>query len=275
MKHSLVTFNCSTSNRRALAELTCPFQIMPGGHKCLSTAELATFEEMKNENILIHMNYITRPFSNEISAVTKLNIKNCVKLAHRLGTQHILIHMPSNINEYNAYAIGLDFLFKEVCDKGCILQLETNPLSKELRNYLEIDKKNAAAKYYEYTNHILSMIPQKYKKSVHLVVDTAHLFSNGLYGEDMPAYIQKYLNLIDFIHLNGNLNSILTKDAHVPMYDSRNRIDSVDELMEYLSSIKRILVTENSTEKGKYKRWQAFCKKYELDLVDESSIMNV
>lgn len=275
MKRSLVTFNCSTSNRRALAELTCPFQIMPGGHKCLSAAELATFEEMKNENILIHMNYITRPFSNEISAVTKLNIKNCVKLAHRLGTQHILIHMPSNINEYNAYAIGLDFLFKEVCDKGCILQLETNPLSKELRNYLEIDKKNAVAKYYEYTNHILSMIPQKYKKSVHIVVDTAHLFSNGLYGEDMPAYIQKYLNLIDFIHLNGNLNSILTKDAHVPMYDSRNRIDSVDELMEYLSSIKRILVTENSTEKGEYKRWQAFCKKYELDLVDESSIMSV
>ena len=272
---SILTFNCSTSDRHALAQLKCPFQIMPGGHKCLSAAELATFEEMNNDSILIHMNYITRPFSNDISAVTKLNIKNCVKLAHRLGTRHILVHMPSNISEYNAYVVGLDFLLKEVCDKGCILQLETNPLSKELRNYLEIDKGNAAMKYYEYTNRLLASIPKKYKDSVHIVVDTAHLFSNGLLGEDMPAYIQRYLNIIDFIHLNGNLNSILTRDNHVPMYDSRNRIDSIDDLMDYLSSIKRILVTENSTEKGDYKHWQSFCKKYELTLVAESPLMSI
>lgn len=274
LERSILTFNCTTANRRSLAELKCPFQIMPGGRKCLSTAELATFEEMKNENILIHMSYITRPFSSDISAITKLNIKNCVKLAHRLGTHHILIHMPSNINEYTSFAVGLDFLFKEVCDKGCLLHLETNPLSKELRNYLGIDKTNAADKYLEYTDHLLSLVPSKYKDSVHIVVDTAHLFSNGLLAEDMPAYMQKYLSKIDFIHLNGNMNSILTRDAHVPMYDSRNRIGHIDELMEYISSIKKILISENPTEKGEYKRWQAFCAKYDLELVEESSIMN-
>lgn len=272
---SCLSFNCSTSDRRALAQLSCPFQIMPGGHRSLSSAELATFEEMKNENILIHMNYITRPFSDNISPVTKLNIKNCVKLALRMGTRNILVHMPSNLNEYSSYISGLEFLLAHVCDKGCILQLETNPLSKELQSYLGINKKNAIDKYYEYTEYLFSLIPKKYRSSVHLVVDTAHLFANGFTGESMPTYIERYLPIIDFIHLNGNKNAMFTRDMHVPMYDSRNRIDNVDELMKYLASIEKILIAEDSTEKGTYEDWKKFCDKYKISIVDESPLMSI
>lgn len=275
MKMSILSFNASTVDREELPKIKEPFQILPGGRNFLSSKDISTFIKSNNPNILIHINYITRPFSKSPTSGTVTNLENYSKLAKVLGTKNILIHLPSNINEYESYGEGIDLIIEKIIKADCICHLEVNPLSKDLQTYLKINKENAISKYYEYLNKIIFAIPPKYSANFKLVVDTAHLFANGFDGLDMVEFIEKYKNMIQFIHFNGNSNSQFTKDKHVPMYRVDNKIKNVDELTTYISKLNITLIAEDSTEKGSYDDWKKFCDKFKIQIVKFNKIYSI
>ena len=171
-----------------MSEINGPFQIMPGGRGVLSNSVAASFPDIDNPGVIIHISYITRPFTDEPSAVTKTNLRNYAVVCEHLNTKNILIHMPSNVSEYENYDIGLELIIEYVCKKGLICHLETNPLTMEFIRYYDINDENMVEKYIEYTDELLAQIPKKYKSSFKIVVDTAHLFANGFHTADMIRY---------------------------------------------------------------------------------------
>lgn len=271
----MLSFNASTVNREALGKIAEPFQILPGGRSSFTAKDVSTFVESKNKNVLIHASYITRPFKEDISNVTKINLRNYTALAKRIGTKDILIHMPSNVAEYEEYAFGINAIIEYIIKNGCICHLEVNPLSKELQTYLKMNKSNAVEIYNNYTNELLDVIPAKYTDKFYICVDTAHLFANGFDTSAMITYMKKYNDRIKYIHFNGNKNAMFSKDKHVPMYRSDNRIDNIEALTKYCSSIKKILIAEDSTEKGSYEEWKSFCDKYKLKIVDYNDVYSI
>lgn len=274
--NSIISFNASTSDKQKLYDLgDVPFQIMPGGRSSLSTSDISKFKEMKNENILIHSSYITRPFNSEISNITKVNLQNYSVLAHKLGTQDILIHMPSSISELQSFAIGIEAINKYIIENKCICHLETNPLTKDLIQLLKIDKSNAFKIYNTYTDTLWKSIPEKIRDKFRIVVDTAHLYANGLTIDQMIEYIEKWKKNIKYIHFNGNANSIFTRDLHVPMYSERNKFTDIEKLSNYVSKNKFILIAEDSTIKGTYDEWKNYCEKYGLEIVKYSEILSI
>ena len=275
----ILSFNVSTSDKENLKNIDGPFQIMPGGRATLSYKMIDQFPVMTNDRILIHANYLTRPFTFEPSFLTKTNLSNYAILAKKLGTKNILIHMPSNVKEYENYNIGLQLIIEKIIKEGCLCHLEVNPISIELRKYLDMksdDASNLREKYYEYIDWILAGIPIRYKDKFRIVIDTAHMFSNGFNGLDMIAFIKKYLQYVDFIHFNGTKAIFAnTKDLHIPMYLPMNKIENVDELVTYISQTGKILIAEDSTEKGTYVDWCKFCKKYGIKIVKENEMMSI
>ena len=271
----MLSFNASTVDREALASIHEPYQILPGGRSSFQAKDATTFKEGKNENVLIHASYITRPFKEDVSNVTRINLRNYATLAKRIGTKDILIHMPSNITEYEEFAFGVDAIIEYVIKNDCVCHLENNPLSKELQKYLKMDRSNAVKVYNEYTEQLIKILPPRYADKFYICVDTAHLFANGFNTDAMIDYIKKYNKLIKYIHFNGNMNPMFTKDKHVPMYRSDNRIDKVDELTKYCASTKKILIAEDSTEKGTYDDWCKYCSKYGISIVKFNSLYSI
>lgn len=271
----MISFNASTVNKEELSKLNCPFQIMPGGRNSLSSKQIDEFIDMKNPNILIHSSYITRPFSSDITNITRINLRNYATLAHKLGTKDVLIHMPSSVMELTNFVNGLACINKELIDNGCICHLETNPLTKDLFKYLSMNKDNAFDKYENYVEAIWESIPKKYIKNYRIVVDTAHLHANGLNTEEMIRFMDKWKEQIKYVHFNGNANTIFTRDLHVPMYMNKNQLKEVNKLAEHLYKEKLIGIAEDSTVKGSYEGWVEFCEKYKLRLVENNDIFSI
>lgn len=279
---AILTFHASTEDREALSKLKCPFQIMPGGRSTLTTEGVLSFNEMSNPNVLIHSSYITRPFATEIKGYTTLNLINYAELAKRLGTKHVLIHLPDSVNTYSNYSKGIATIIEHLVSKGCICHLETTALCKDLQKHLTITPESAVKTYTRFVDELFSIIPVKYKESFRLVPDTAHLFVNGFRGSDMLTFIKNHATIIDFIHLNGNRTAMFARDKHTPLYNTTNRIPDTDTLMKYLAKEHFILITENtdrdeaipaSTEA--WEQWKAFASKYKLSLVPFSKVWSL
>ena len=271
----MISFNASTVDKDKLSKIDEPFQIMPGGRSSLSNQQISEFEDMKNENILIHSSYITRPFSSIISNITRINLRNYTILARKLGTKDILIHMPSSLSDLTNFTTGLECIDKEVIDNGCICHLETNPLTKDLFRHLDMNKDNAYEKYDYYMEAIMESIPKKYIGSYRIVIDTAHLHANGLSTDEMIRLMDKWKKYIKYVHFNGNDNGIFTRDLHVPMYMERNKLKDTDKLASYLAKNNLIGIAEDSTIKGDYDQWKQYCDSHDLKLVKYSDIYSI
>lgn len=328
---SILTFNASTTNRKQLSLIKCPFQIMPGGRSALTSADVERFIETNNPDILIHSSYITRPFG-KAGPITEMNLENYVELGKRLGTKDILIHMPTSKQEYDQFQRGLDMLVDLVIKKGFNVHLEITAFAKDLRSKLELCleelpkgkltkhlneiihefkhdklpieismetssdeetemKINGRAldiskpeTYQElsfkiisnYIDELFGYIPAIYKKQFYFVPDTAHLYADGLDGKLQVKLMEKYKDQIKYVHLNGNLSSMMCKtDKHVPIYDERNKIQETEELSHYLSSSGFICITENSTVSGEYSEWVKYATKYGFKLVPENKLFSM
>ena len=322
---SILTFNASTTNRKQLSLIKCPFQIMPGGRSALTSADVERFIETNNPDILIHSSYITRPFG-KAGPITEMNLENYVELGKRLGTKDILIHMPTSKQEYEHFQRGLDMLIDLVIKKGFNVHLEITAFAKDLRSKLELCLKELSKDkltkhlnemvhefkhdklpieismetemkingraldiskpetYQElsfkiisnYIDELFGYIPAIYKKQFYFVPDTAHLYADGLDGKLQVKLMEKYKEQIKYVHLNGNLSSMMRKtDKHVPIYDERNKIQETEELSHYLSSSGFICITENPTVSGEYSEWVKYATKYGFKLVPENKLFSM
>lgn len=257
----LLTFQSSTVDKSELAKLVKtdnPFQIIPGGRGVLSESQLDTFPIGVNRNVLIHSSYVCRPFGNSIE-VSRYCLQQYTRLAKKIGSNSILVHLPKSKSELNKFASGVNLLTETVQMNNCVVHLEIEPLAKDLRDITP-----------DY-NRLIDVLFESVPSSYRMVVDTAHLFSNGLDGRDQIAFIEKWKDRIDYIHLNGNTRPMFTSDKHIPIFDSRNVIPYSDELSKYLAESHFICIAENSTEHSNRDEWVKYANKYGFEIVPYSS----
>lgn len=252
--------SCSAASRAEIDKLinsNWPFQVMPGGRSVLSSKQIDEFPTGENPNVLIHSTYIVRPFGDpEKLHVAKLCLTNYARLAKKIGSTAVLVHMPASPNELTRFGQGIELIDECLTPYGCVLHLETEPLTKSMRDKLEMNEENAYEIYCNYTDRLFEVA-----RDARLVVDTAHLFANGLSADDQISFIERYKEQIDFIHLNGNSNNRFHSDKHTPMFSANNKIANSDKLVRAIVALGKTCIAENSTEGSTRAKWIDYADK--------------
>lgn len=293
---SILTFDMSVSNKHNLSTIVDPFQIIPSTRGFLSNDMIESYRHTDNDNILIHMNYITRVFKKdaiENSSLSRRSLKQYAKFTQQFGPKNVLIHMPSNIDEYESLEYGFRIMKDELIDKGITVHLEIASWSKDLIKYIgmkdieqhtsEVDTDDESVITQTHTTHsvahtpavcVISFInrilqyanttaPSQFK----LVFDTAHMYANGCNTDDMIYIIDRYKDRCQFIHFNGNNNYMYHSDRHVPMFNKTNRIDDWMKLSKYCASLNLICIAEVTRDGAKWDEWKAFADECGFRLV--------
>ena len=247
-----------------------PFQIMPSTRTVLSDKSINSYPKCNNENILIHMNYITKVFKNEAienNSFERISLRQHVKLARKLGTKNILIHMPSNENELNNLGVGFKVMYDELISNGMIVHLEIASWSKQLISKLT---KDTQPKEYvtNFITKILSFMNTFAYNDFHIVIDTAHLHANGCDEDDMEYIIMKFKDKIKYIHFNGNINNKFTCDSHTAMFANNNKIKNWQKLSEFCAKLNKICIAEITKTGSEWNEWVNYANEYGFKLVE-------
>ena len=139
-----LTFNLSTKNKKIFDEEYFQkeyYQIMPSTQRVLTMSTIDSYPQINNPNILIHMNYITYIFnakSIENNSIARRSLQMYNRLADKLGTKNILIHMPKSKKEFEYLKFGLQVIYDELISKGKTLQFEIVPWDKELQELFNL-----------------------------------------------------------------------------------------------------------------------------------------
>lgn len=267
---SILSFNLSVSNKDNMSDNNEPFQIMPSTRTVLSDKSINSYPKCNNENILIHMNYITKVFKNEAienNSFERISLRQHVKLARKLGTKNILIHMPSNENELNNLGVGFKVMYDELISNGMIVHLEIASWSKQLISKLT---KDTQPKEYvtNFITKILSFMNTFAYNDFHIVIDTAHLHANGCDEDDMEYIIMKFKDKIKYIHFNGNINNKFTCDSHTAMFANNNKIKNWQKLSEFCAKLNKICIAEITKTGSEWNEWVNYANEYGFKLVE-------
>lgn len=274
MQKGLLTFNKSITNRGDFAIDRNPYQIMPERSRFITDPFVKSFPQCDKENdILIHVSYITRPFSSTYIACDRISnlrsgLAGYVNLAKRLNTKHILIHGPDNADGWSNLGIGMGIIRDAIKGTNIMIHIEVPSMSvellKSLRTSLEKESWDSANSLY--IDSILQF-KNELNGQLRIVLDTAHLHANGMNGEQIGQAIESYRNDSVFVHLNGNERAQFTHDSHCQIFSTLNKIPNVDKLMKFVSEIPLIYVAENNKHSSSYDEWKGFCTKHNLDIV--------
>lgn len=269
---SYLTFNFSVSNKKKLAGYQEPFQIMPATINYIKNSDINSYENINNPLILIHMNYITRMFSAnglEKDSMIRYSLSQYGKLADKIGTKNILIHLPKTYQEWENFILGYKIIHDELISKGYKIHFEITAWSKDLHSHFgkNEDRMTAIDKYFGK----LLEISESYGDSVFIVIDTAHMFSNGCDEECIIKAIEKYNKWIEYIHLNGNCRPMWTSDSHVPIFSSESNM-SYDKLSKYVATLGKVCICEITKERNSNEKWKEYAAKYGFKLVDDNEM---
>lgn len=262
-----LSFNMSVKDRKAVINNNDAFQVMPATRNFITDNIINTYPQGHNPKILIHMNYVTKPFMErafENGSRERFSLRQYGKLADKLGTKNILIHLPESITEWNNTFLGLSIINEELHDY--IIHLEIPSFSREFINHLKLRLDNALDVLVQYLDVVIKYINEKCQFKFKIVFDTAHLHANGLIVDDMIELMNKYKEHIEYIHLNGNINYMLTPDSHVPIFSNKNKIRDVEKLSEYISSLNKICIAEVTKLGATFDEWREYATKYNFAL---------
>lgn len=264
----MISFNKSVIDKEDFKCNHDPYQIMISRYKFISRDVLDMFPKIDFENkILIHTSYITKIFtSNALKShsKTRYNLNGYNDIATKLNTKYILIHGPCSIDEYNNFGFGLQLIDDVFKDSGKIICLEIPSFTKTIYKFKIIDL-NFIKHYFD---TILAFKTNGYK--IQIIIDTAHLHSNGLDIYDMMELLEIYKNDYEFIHLNGNIKPRYSPDEHCPIIDDKNKISNTRFLLKYLSGSGKICISETVT--GDWNYWIELCKEFGLNLVERNDL---
>lgn len=269
-QHSILTFNMSVSDRQMVHDTQDPFQIMPATQNILSDNAINSYIPSKNPDILLHMNYITHPFSEnsiENDSSVRQSLRQYVKLANKLGSKNILIHGPYTPKEWMNLAYGMKVIYDEIIKAGMIFHLEMPAWSSDfVRQMCNGDVKTYMTTYFTRMLKYLSTFP---KGSAYIVPDTAHMFANGCGAiEDFSYIMNKFRPYIRYIHLNGNVNPMFKSDKHCPLFVEGNRIQCWRELSQYCADLGVICVAEITKIGSTWENWKAYAEEFGFELVE-------
>ncbi len=269
MNKSILTFNASVTNRKVVTEITSPFQIMPSTRTHLSDATIASYPVSNNENLLIHMNYITRPFGDnaiESDSRVRYSFRQYCKLIKRLNTKDLLIHMPCSLSELRNLNEGLMIIYDELCKNGVHVHLEIAPWNQEIIKHFNLTRENSLDVMRNFINQILDACAQ-FGDCFSIVLDTAHLFANGCDVEKQLTLFREYREHMKYAHLNGNINRMFTSDSHVPIWHDSNKIKDWELLSSELSKLNLICIAEITKLGRNYDDWEDYALGYGFDIV--------
>lgn len=282
---SIITFNKSTSDREDFLVNKSPYQIVPLHDRFFYNEYLDTLPNPEFDNkILIHSSFTTRPFSNKQIGNKKCNdnLKGYELIANKLRTKYILFHGPANIDDYHNFNDGLSNIDLNIKDK--IICIEIPAFSKAFIDYI---KQNVIIKssnnsnqqinqplnpYYnficEYLNTVTSFKPVN--NQFQIVLDTAHLHSNGLNGIEIIKLCNEYLNYYDFIHMNGNIKDQFKPDIHTPIDSVNDKIKFSEYVVRNIAKLNKICICE--TKDGDYEYYQELSEEYGYSIVDKNKL---
>ena len=290
---SIITFNKSTSDREDFLVNKSPYQIVPLHDRFFYKEYLDTLPNPEFDNkILIHSSFTTRPFSSKQIGNKKCNdnLKGYELIANKLRTKYILFHGPANIDDYQNFNNGLSNIDLNIKDK--IICIEIPAFSKAFIDYI---KQNVITNspsnssnnsnqqinqssnqplnpYYnficEYLNTVTSFKPVN--NQFQIVLDTAHLHSNGLNGIEIIKLCNEYLNYYDFIHMNGNIKDQFKPDIHTPIDSVNDKIKFSEYVVRNIAKLNKICICE--TKDGDYEYYQELSEEYGYSIVDKNKL---
>ena len=287
---SIITFNKSTSDREDFLVNKSPYQIVPLHDRFFYKEYLDTLPNPEFDNkILIHSSFTTRPFSNKQIGNKKCNdnLKGYELIANKLRTKYILFHGPANIDDYHNFTNGLSNIDLNIKDK--IICIEIPAFSKAFIDYIKqnqiINSSNNSNNqqinqssnqqlnpYYnficEYLNTVTSFKPVN--NQFQIVLDTAHLHSNGLNGIEIIKLCNEYLNYYDFIHMNGNIKDQFKPDIHTPIDSVNDKIKFSEYVVRNIAKLNKICICE--TKDGDYEYYQELSEEYGYSIVDKNRL---
>ena len=290
---SIITFNKSTSDRQDFLINKSPYQIVPLHDRFFYNEYLDTLSNPEFDNkILIHSSFTTRPFSNKQIGNKKCNdnLKGYELIANKLRTKYILFHGPANIDDYHNFNNGLSNIDLNIKDK--IICIEIPAFSKAFIDYIKqnvitnspSNPSNNSNKqinqssnqplnpYYnficEYLNTVTSFKPVN--NQFQIVLDTAHLHSNGLNGIEIIKLFNEYLSYYDFIHMNGNIKDQFKPDIHTPIDSVNDNIKFSEYVVRNIAKLNKICICE--TKDGDYEYYQELSEEYGYSIVDKNKL---
>ena len=289
---SIITFNKSTSDREDFLVNKSPYQIVPLHDRFFYKEYLDTLPNPEFDNkILIHSSFTTRPFSNKQIGNKKCNdnLKGYELIANKLRTKYILFHGPANIDDYHNFTNGLSNIDLNIKDK--IICIEIPAFSKAFIDYIkqnqiinspsnpsndlnkQINQSNQPLNPYynficEYLNTVTSFKPVN--NQFQIVLDTAHLHSNGLNGIEIIKLCNEYLNYYDFIHMNGNIKDQFKPDIHTPIDSVNDKIKFSEYVVRNIAKLNKICICE--TKDGDYEYYQELSEEYGYSIVDKNKL---
>lgn len=290
---SIITFNKSTNDRQDFLINKSPYQIVPLHDRFFYNEYLDTLPNPEFDNkILIHSSFTTRPFSSKQIGNKKCNdnLKGYELIANKLRTKYILFHGPANIDDYHNFNDGLSNIDLNIKDK--IICIEIPAFSKAFIDYIKQNQiinspsnpSNDSNKqinqssdqplnpYYnficEYLNTVTSFKPVN--NQFQIVLDTAHLHSNGLNGIEIIKLCNEYLNYYDFIHMNGNIKDQFKPDIHTPIDSVNDKIKFSEYVVRNIAKLNKICICE--TKDGDYEYYQELSEEYGYSIVDKNKL---
>lgn len=290
---SIITFNKSTSDREDFLVNKSPYQIVPLHDRFFYKEYLDTLPNPEFDNkILIHSSFTTRPFSSKQIGNKKCNdnLKGYELIANKLRTKYILFHGPANIDDYHNFNNGLSNIDLNIKDK--IICIEIPAFSKAFIDYIKQNQINNSPSnqsnnsnqqinqssnqplnpYYnficEYLNTVTSFKPVN--NQFQIVLDTAHLHSNGLNGIEIIKLCNEYLNYYDFIHMNGNIKDQFKPDIHTPIDSINDKIKFSEYVVRNIAKLNKICICE--TKDGDYEYYQELSEEYGYSIVDKNKL---
>ena len=294
---SIITFNKSTSDREDFLVNKSPYQIVPLHDRFFYKEYLDTLPNPEFDNkILIHSSFTTRPFSSKQIGNKKCNdnLKGYELIANKLRTKYILFHGPANIDDYHNFNDGLSNIDLNIKDK--IICIEIPAFSKAFIDYIkqnqiinsssnpsnnssnnsnnqQINQSNQPLNPYynficEYLNTVTSFKPVN--NQFQIVLDTAHLHSNGLNGIEIIKLCNEYLSYYDFIHMNGNIKDQFKPDIHTPIDSVNDKIKFSEYVVRNIAKLNKICICE--TKDGDYEYYQELSEEYGYSIVDKNKL---
>ena len=201
-----------------------------------------------------------------------------------MRTKYILFHGPANIDDYHNFKDGLSNIDlnirnKIICieipafSKAFIDYIKQNTITKSANNTLTNKSINQQLNPYynficEYLNTVTSFKP--INNQFQIVLDTAHLHSNGLNGIEIIKLCNEYLNYYDFIHMNGNIRDQFKPDIHTPIDSVNDKIKFSEYVVRNIAKLNKICICE--TKDGDYEYYQELSEEYGYSIVDNNKL---
>lgn len=216
---------------------------------------------------ILHVSHSCRPYGNVTEESVKRYLSSYIDMMRQLGMSQILVHGPFSFGELANSEIAARVI-TSVIPKDITMHVELPAFDSQTMRLLEKLENRA-----ELISTIIAEFMKPLPDSVKLVLDTAHLWANGLTPAEMIPVFKEWESRMVYCHMNGNIKPKFCMDTHCPIFTDRNQMGDVDELMKYLASTNLVLIAEVSKSKSTVSEtvgaWKEFGEKYGIEMSDQ------